>query len=1440
MLPDHPAEGTPDNPTEASATGPVLRLLGHGRTYFDGAAYDGLPLGVLGDHGMPVRVESLAFTEGFLRRLFDPDDPGSLGPRPPYLDPTGPVWPAEYPADFQAATPALAGYRHFTDTDVPGSPGGYYLETQRHRYDVQGAAAVARGLPVGSLDPFGAQRLIDYDQHDLLPVREVDPLGLQTSAGYDYRVLSATETVDANGNVHAVAYSPAGLVAAQFVRGKNGEGDGSQPSVRIAYDLLAFDQRHQPASVRTTTRVHHDTDTAVPAEQRDDVIVSVQYCDGFGRVVQHRSQAEDVLFGDEHFGGAVIPAGDLAPVGDSTGRTPAVTGQENVTVSGSQVYDNKGRVVQQYEAFFATGYDYDPPTDAQVGQKTTFFYDPRGHIVRTVHPDGSEHRIVLGIPADLTDPDSYTPTPWETYTYDSNDNAGRTHGEAAGAYRSHWNTPTSTEVDALGRAVRAVARAGTGASDQLVTVTAYDIQGNLLAVTDPLGRPASRYVYDLIRRRWRVDSIDAGRHDSVLDPVGSPLETRDSKGSLALGAFDLAHRPTRVWARDTPAAAVSLRQMVEYGDGGTPDQPAAQRAAARAANLLGRQVRHRDEAGLLTVAAADFKGNLLEQTRQVIADAPILASYATAAQRGWRIDPFTVDWAPASGQSQDARDAELLETTGYTTTTSYDAIDRIALHIFPADVEGQRRRLQPVYNRAGGLEAISLDGTAYVRRIAHDAKGQRVLVAYGNGVMTRYAYDPHTFRLARMRTEAYTNPDPLTYHPVGPALQDCGYDYDLAGNILTVRDRTPGSGIRNNPEALGAADPVLSALLGSGDALDRRFGYDPIYRLLSATGREYSSPPAGDPWSDQPRGADITLAQAYNETYQYDAADNLLSLTHGSTGGFTRTATIAAGNNRLTRMTVGSTPFDYSYDANGNLTAESTSRHFTWDHADRLKAFATQVEGAEPSLHAQYLYDVAGNRVKKLVRRQGGAVEVTHYIHETFEHHRWATDPSGANNHVHVMDSTRRLALVRIGPAAPGDTGPAVAFHLADHLGSSVAVMDETGAVTNREEYTPYGETSFGSYARKRYRFTGSERDEESGLAYHGLRYLMPWTGRWSTYDPLAQYPGRSGYTYASANPIARVDPNGGEDRTVVISNQKATGRESPAVVRAAAAKAGWVVTGTISWHHPDAHSASGHWYATGLVPVADYARSIVDKAFANVDLSALTGPLGADGGSASSGSGDGTGVGKGADVVTAVASLIVDPGSLHDAKSARSGDGSPLGRAGGPVGGWLAKVMTVGLAIESIFGIDRIVSATRRVWRSLGSAIRGLRSRLLPHAVLPTPRGHATVHIYKGPHASIEVSANGKAVHTHRVGAQGQNTTPVYFDEDTAPRRSFKVELPDAEKAQTFQHEGIGRNDGPYDLQTRSCVTYCGEVLREGGQDVPATTFSLLSWLQRHGVEIK
>src|SRR6185503_6754162 len=106
---------------------------------------------------------------------------------------------------------------------------------------------------------------------------------------------------------------------------------------------------------------------------------------------------------------------------------------------------------------------------------------------------------------------------------------------------------------------------------------------------------------------------------------------------------------------------------------------------------------------------------------------------------------------------------------------------------------------------------------------------------------------------------------------------------------------------------------VLRQLLGSGDALTRRFGYDPLYRLLTATGRENRTPPVGDPWLDRPRGVDITTAQPSTERYAHDELGGLRTLAHDSAGGFTRTFTAAPDGNRVRRMTIGETPYDYEY-----------------------------------------------------------------------------------------------------------------------------------------------------------------------------------------------------------------------------------------------------------------------------------------------------------------------------------------------------------------------------------------------------------------------------------------------------------------------------------------------------------------------------------------------
>jgi RHS repeat-associated protein len=1104
-------------------------IVGQSRSYYDGAAFVGLSFGQVGEHGALTRTESLVLTEETLRDAYRSGDAVTSPPEePPYFARSGsPPWTADYPQEFRDLLPHMAGYIFY-----PGGPDledarGFFVATSR-QYDFQSnAAGPARGLTIAQRDALGRDTLTNYDGFDLLPVQVTDPAGLTTRATYDYRVLQPIEVTDPNGNRSRVAYSPLGLVNATWVTGaKPGEGDQQRPSAKLTYDLFEFANQGRPIFVRTLRQVHHDTETDVPQPERDATIESIEYSDGFGRLLQTRAQAEDVIFGDGAFGDAGLPADQSAPAADAIGQLLAPDAAPNVVVSGWQVYDNKGRVVEKYEPFFSSGWDFAPPTDAQHGQKATMFYDPRGQVVRTVNPDNSEQRVVHGVPADLTQPNVFDPTPWEAYTYDANDNAGRTHPSASAAYMSHWNTPANIEVDALGRTVSATARNGANPADRYTTTSTYDIQGNLLTVTDPLKRVAFRHVYDLAKHALRIESIDAGLRRTVLDATGAAVEGRDSKGALALHAYDVLSRPIRQWASDGAGQPLTLRQRTIYGDGADAGLTSAQ---ALAANLLGKSYQQYDEAGRVTLEAYDFKGNPLEKTREVIADSEILSVFGPAAGNNWQVAAYRVDWQPAAGATLAQRAGALLDPTVYRASIAYDALSRVKTMLYPQDVEGKRRQLVPAYNRAGALESVTLDGGTFVARIAYNAKGQRSLIVYGNGAMTRHAYDPQTFRLARMRTEHFSQPAALTYHPTGAPLQDFAYQYDLAGNIIAIADRTPASGILNT--ALGA------------DALNRSFAYDPIYRLISATGRETATPPPPPPWDDSTKSEDATLARAYTETYAYDAAGNIAEINHqAASNSFVRALALASGANRLATVTVGQTSYAYSYDVNGNLTDETTSRHFEWDFSDRMRVYRTQTSGAEPSVHAHYLYDGGGERVKKLVRKQGGQVEVTIYVDGVFEHHRLVQAGSTQeNNALHVMDNRSRIALVRFGAPFPGDASPPIAYHLGDHLGSSNLTIDASGAWTNREEYAPYGETSFGGFARKRYRFTGKVRDEESGLYYHGARYYAPWVGRWVSCDPAAMVDGTNVYTYVSDSPLTIVDPTGTDGEVIGTDEEELT-----------------------------------------------------------------------------------------------------------------------------------------------------------------------------------------------------------------------------------------------------------------------------------------------------------
>jgi RHS repeat-associated protein len=118
------------------------------------------------------------------------------------------------------------------------------------------------------------------------------------------------------------------------------------------------------------------------------------------------------------------------------------------------------------------------------------------------------------------------------------------------------------------------------------------------------------------------------------------------------------------------------------------------------------------------------------------------------------------------------------------------------------------------------------------------------------------------------------------------------------------------------------------------------------------------------------------------------------------------------------------------------------------------------------------------------------------------------------------------------------DPEPAFYF-LTDHLGSSSYITNDNGQVTQTMAYTPFGEwqvdmvnsnpTNPNGFATT-YKFSGKEKDEETGFGYFGARYYYDYLSIWLSTDPLAdKYPSLSPYVYCANNPIKLIDPNGME-----------------------------------------------------------------------------------------------------------------------------------------------------------------------------------------------------------------------------------------------------------------------------------------------------------------------
>jgi RHS repeat-associated protein len=1099
-------DGSHDLPYEdvnaegATGPGPYRRLVGDQRNFYrsDDLARL-LPLGGLEAMALPGESLSLTLTPGLIARIYG----GKL-------------------AEPEAVLRHDGGY---VDLDGDGSawmPSGRIFYSPDPNDDATAELAVARRhffLPRRFRDPFGNISFVNYDRHDLMPIETRDPVGNVVRARIDYRVSKPDRVIDANGNRSDVAFDALARVAGTAVMGKEAEAVGDSlegfvadlpeqvvlahladplrdpwtilgnATTRLLYDVFAFDRtrraaRPQPAVTGSLARETHVSDLA--PRTRTKIQHSFAYSDGFGREVQRKLQAAP---------GMVPGHGNADPRWIGSGWT---------------VFNNKGDPVRRYEPFFSATHRFE--FAAMAGVAATMVYDAAGRVIATLNPDHTFAKTVFD--------------PWRQEVWDANDTVlldarrdpdvgpllrglpsedylptwyqqrtggalGPSEREAAIKAAAHADTPGTSFADPLGRTFLSVAhnrfsREGVEINEFYPARSELDIQGNQLSVTDPLGRAVMTYDYDLGRRKIHQHSSDAGQRWTAIDVAGKPLLSFDSRQHRLRYRYDALRRPIALFVT-TGDGPERLAERSEYGES---------QADAASGNLRGHLYRQEDGAGVVTTPLYDFTGNLRRSVRQLLAD------YREPA-----------DW----------RASTRVEAEVFSSETAYDALNRPVAMTAP---DGSV--IRPRYNDANLLERIDVslkasdDFTTYVRRIDYNARGQRTFIAYGNGARSLSTYDPLTFRLTHLETTRASD---------GAVLQDLKYAYDPVGNISAIADAAQ--------QTVYFRNQVVRA---NGDYL-----YDAIYRLISATGREHAGVPGRPETSYDDAGrahlllpGDGQAMHNYREHYHYDAAGNILQLIHAAADGGSWRRHYGydeiAANNRLSAARVGDDIDHFLYDPNGNMTRMAHLPVMSWDFKDQIAATRTQVlehGGSAPTTY--YLYDSSGQRIRKVTDDGSGLYRNDRVYVGGFELYREYSANGDRvtleRSSLHVMDDKRRIVLVE-----SRDNETTIRYQFDNHLGSACLELDPQAAVITYEEYHPYGSTSYqagrsiASVSLKQYRFTGKERDSETGLYYHGARYYAPWLGRWTSCDPLGTQATLNGLAYGKCNPLRFSDPTGLED----------------------------------------------------------------------------------------------------------------------------------------------------------------------------------------------------------------------------------------------------------------------------------------------------------------------
>jgi RHS repeat-associated protein len=398
-------------------------------------------------------------------------------------------------------------------------------------------------------------------------------------------------------------------------------------------------------------------------------------------------------------------------------------------------------------------------------------------------------------------------------------------------------------------------------------------------------------------------------------------------------------------------------------------------------------------------------------------------------------------------------------------------------------------------------DARSIGGQSYATAYTYDLADNVTQIVYPSGRIVDYSYDA-LGRISGVTTKANagasaeTVASSVAYQPFGP-LKGLTYgnglslvrSFDSDGRLATHRVSFGAQDTQNLTYGYDTASNITAITDGVNGARSESFGYDQLYRLVSASG-----------------------AYGYL-TWSYDAVGNRTNQSLSGGGGFSELYSYATDSNRLLSVMRGADTRSFTYLPSGQVARDNrnASQDFTlgYDAAGRFK----QLDNLASPV-ATYQHNALGQRVLKTLP----ANRAFHF------------DQSGRLLQEHTTPvTTTPVAHIWLGdlPLAVEQSGNLYYTH-PDHRGATLRITDSAQALKWDAILTPFGEThSLPAQALAHNpRLPGQFLDTEGNTGWHQnyFRTYDPSIGRYAQSDPIGLEGGLNTFAYVRNNPVGAVD----------------------------------------------------------------------------------------------------------------------------------------------------------------------------------------------------------------------------------------------------------------------------------------------------------------------------